>query len=445
MRALVLEKKGELSLREIDAAARLSDRTTSRSRIHTVGVCGSDVHYYTHGAIGRYVVQGADGARPRGRGHGRRGRRQRHRSQGRRPGLHGAGHPGPDLARHEARHLQCRSRASPSGRRRRCTAACALRRPPGRLHLQAAGQRLLRRRRDGRALRRRHAGGAQARIVPGDVAVVIGAGPIGIMVALAALAGGCSKVHHLRPPAPKLEIAGRYPGIVPVNVGEQIAGRRGRCGDRRLGRRHRVRGERQPEGLRRHVRRCVRPGGAVVLVGMPVEPVRVRRVRRRSPRRCASRRCSATPTSSTARSQLIASGKVDLKPLITGTYRLRRQHRGLRARGPRPAGRRQAADPAHRLGGLIMSAIVCSHVDKTYGAVNVIRRVRSRRSRSHEFVVFLGPVGLRQVDLAAHDRRAWRTSPAASCRIGGKVVNDLRARASATSPWCSRTTRSIRT
>ena len=35
---------------------------------------------------------------------------------------------------------------------------------------------------------------ARARIAPGDVAVVIGSGTIGMMVALAALAGGCSKV-----------------------------------------------------------------------------------------------------------------------------------------------------------------------------------------------------------------------------------------------------------
>jgi D-xylulose reductase len=35
---------------------------------------------------------------------------------------------------------------------------------------------------------------AKARIAPGDVAVVIGAGPIGMVTALAALAGGCSQV-----------------------------------------------------------------------------------------------------------------------------------------------------------------------------------------------------------------------------------------------------------
>jgi threonine dehydrogenase-like Zn-dependent dehydrogenase len=26
-------------------------------RLRTVGICGSDVHYYTHGAIGQFVVR----------------------------------------------------------------------------------------------------------------------------------------------------------------------------------------------------------------------------------------------------------------------------------------------------------------------------------------------------------------------------------------------------
>ena len=27
------------------------------SHPHTVGVCGSDLHYYTHGRVGKYVVE----------------------------------------------------------------------------------------------------------------------------------------------------------------------------------------------------------------------------------------------------------------------------------------------------------------------------------------------------------------------------------------------------
>ncbi|NIB32368.1 hypothetical protein HBB16_12405 [Pseudonocardia sp. MCCB 268] len=36
-----------------------------RIGVHTVGICGSDVHYYTHGRIGPYVVERPHGAGPR--------------------------------------------------------------------------------------------------------------------------------------------------------------------------------------------------------------------------------------------------------------------------------------------------------------------------------------------------------------------------------------------
>ena len=56
MRALVLEKKSELALREIDLPQAVGPGEV-RIAIDTVGVCGSDVHYYTHGRIGPFVVQ----------------------------------------------------------------------------------------------------------------------------------------------------------------------------------------------------------------------------------------------------------------------------------------------------------------------------------------------------------------------------------------------------
>src|SRR6266545_3027142 len=57
MKALVLEKKLELSLREypIEKEELLGPRDV-RIKLHTVGICGSDVHYYTHGKIGPFVV-----------------------------------------------------------------------------------------------------------------------------------------------------------------------------------------------------------------------------------------------------------------------------------------------------------------------------------------------------------------------------------------------------
>jgi D-xylulose reductase len=54
--ALVLERQHELALREIDLPMEVGSRQV-KIKIHTVGVCGSDVHYYTHGRIGPFVVE----------------------------------------------------------------------------------------------------------------------------------------------------------------------------------------------------------------------------------------------------------------------------------------------------------------------------------------------------------------------------------------------------
>ena len=58
MKALVLEEKHKLSLRDfpIEKEEALGPRDV-RIKLHTVGICGSDVHYYTRGAIGPFVVK----------------------------------------------------------------------------------------------------------------------------------------------------------------------------------------------------------------------------------------------------------------------------------------------------------------------------------------------------------------------------------------------------
>jgi D-xylulose reductase len=55
MKALVLERVGELSLRDIELPSAMGADDV-RIRLHTVGICGSDVHYYKHGRIGDFVV-----------------------------------------------------------------------------------------------------------------------------------------------------------------------------------------------------------------------------------------------------------------------------------------------------------------------------------------------------------------------------------------------------
>ncbi len=61
----------------------------------------------------------------------------------------------------------------------------------------------------------------KARLQPGDVCLVTGAGPIGIMTALAALASGASQVFISDYSAPKLAIANAYRNIVPINLANE--------------------------------------------------------------------------------------------------------------------------------------------------------------------------------------------------------------------------------
>ena len=56
MEALVLERAKELTLRDIDIPETLGPHDV-RIKLHTVGVCGSDVHYYETGRIGPFVVE----------------------------------------------------------------------------------------------------------------------------------------------------------------------------------------------------------------------------------------------------------------------------------------------------------------------------------------------------------------------------------------------------
>lgn len=55
MKALVLERTRELALRDIDLPQAVGPGDV-RIKVHTVGVCGSDVHYYVHGGIGPFRV-----------------------------------------------------------------------------------------------------------------------------------------------------------------------------------------------------------------------------------------------------------------------------------------------------------------------------------------------------------------------------------------------------
>ena len=220
MKALVLEEKGKLALRDFDILGKLGPKDV-RIRTHTVGICGSDVHYYTHGKIGHFVVNA-----PMVLGHEasgtviETGAEVTHLKAGDRvcmePGI-------PDAT----------SRASKLGIYNVDPAVRFWATPPVHgcltpevIHPAAFTYKLP----DNvsfaeGAMVEPFAIGMQAalraRIQPGDVAVVTGAGPIGMMVALAALAGGCAKVIVADLAQPKLDIIASYDGIETVNIRER--------------------------------------------------------------------------------------------------------------------------------------------------------------------------------------------------------------------------------
>lgn len=317
MQALVLERKGELSLREIDLPLNLGPNDV-KIAIHTVGICGSDVHYYTHGRIGNYIVDA-----PMVLGHEAAGTIVEIGSHvtNFKIGDRVCMEPGvPDMA----------SRASKLGLYNVDPSVTFWATPPAHgiltpfaVHPAAFTYKLP----DNvsfaeGAMVEPFAIGMQAatraRIVPGDVAAVIGAGPIGIMIALAALAGGCSKVLISDFSKEKLAIAARYPGIVPVNVAVEKLTAAGARETDNWGADIVFEASGSPKAFEELIH-VVRPGGAVVLVGLPVEPVRLdvpgaisKEVRIETVFRYANIFDRALA--------LIASGKIDLKPLITGTY-----------------------------------------------------------------------------------------------------------------------------
>jgi D-xylulose reductase len=317
VRALVLERQHELALRDIDLPLEVGPGMV-RIAIHTVGVCGSDVHYYTHGKIGPFVVNA-----PMVLGHEAAGtvvevgEGVTHLKVGDRvcmePGI-----PDPN------------SRASRLGMYNVDPAVKFWATPPihGVLTSEvvhpanytfklpdnvsfAEG-----------AMVEPFAVGMQAafkaQIKPGDTAVVLGAGPIGTMVAIAALAGGCARAIVADLAQPKLDIAAKYQGVIPVNIREKNLGEEV---------------ERLTDGWGADVvfecsgsprawetlMDLPRPGGTIVVVGLPVDPVgfdvataSTKEIRIETVFRYAHQYDRAIA--------LFASGRVDLKPLISETF-----------------------------------------------------------------------------------------------------------------------------
>ena len=51
MKSVVLERQGLIRVRVMEFSEVVGERDV-RIRVRSVGICGSDVHYYSHGKIG---------------------------------------------------------------------------------------------------------------------------------------------------------------------------------------------------------------------------------------------------------------------------------------------------------------------------------------------------------------------------------------------------------
>ena len=315
--ALVLEEAGKLSLRDIALTETLGSGDV-RIAIDTVGICGSDVHYYTHGKIGPFVVR-----KPMVLGHEaagvvtERGADVTHLGVGDRvcmePGIPnpaskasklGVYNVDPDVqfwATPPVHGCLTPSVVHPAAFTYRLpdnvTMAEGAMVEPFAIGMQAA---------------------ARAKIKPGDVALVTGSGPIGLMCALSALAGGCATVFITDLVEEKLQIAARYENIKPLLIPRDDVSERLKAATEGWG----ADVVFECAGAAASIQTAldaVAPAGCVVWVGMPVDPVPVdivlaqsKEIRMETVFRYANMYDRAIA--------LIGSGKVDLKPLISETF-----------------------------------------------------------------------------------------------------------------------------
>jgi D-xylulose reductase len=315
--ALVLEKKQLINLRGIELDEPMGPQDV-RIKIHTVGICGSDVHYYQWGKIGPFVVNA-----PMILGHEASGTiievgsAVTNLKVGDRVCME-PGVPDPNSRATRIGIYNCdpgmKFWATPPchGCLRPTVvhpAAFTFKVPDNVSFAEAAMVEPL-------AVGMQAA--KQAHISPGDVAVVIGAGPIGMVTALAALAGGCSRVFLADVQQPKLDLGAELGPIVPVNVTEANLGETVRKMTDGWGTDivfEASGNEKAAAGVFEPL--CI--GGRIVFIGLPGSPIQydiAQGAIREARIEHVFRYAHVYPRTIA----LLASGKIDVKPLITDNF-----------------------------------------------------------------------------------------------------------------------------
>jgi D-xylulose reductase len=158
----------------------------------------------------------------------------------------------------------------------------------------------------------------KAQVRPGDLALVMGAGPIGLVTALSALAAGCSRVFVSDLDDAKLEIAASLGPITPINVTKQDTAKEILLATGGWGVEIVFEATGSPKAAAT-IFEPLCPGGRAVLIGGQSQPIAydagaamVREARVENIFRYAHvfPRCVA----------MLSSGAIDVKPLITRTF-----------------------------------------------------------------------------------------------------------------------------
>jgi D-xylulose reductase len=319
MKSLVLEEKHSLSLRDfpIEREEVMGPRDV-RIKLHTVGICGSDVHYYTHGQIGPFKVE-----KPMILGHEASGTVIEAGSQVAtlKVGDRVCMEPGIPDPNSRATRLGMYN-IDPAVRFWATPPIHGILRPTV-VHPEAFTFKLP----DNVSFAQAamveplavgvHAA-TKAQIRPGDLALVMGAGPIGLVTALSALAAGCSRVFVSDLDDTKLEIAASLGPITPINVTRQDPAKEILASTDGWGVEIVFEATGSPKAAAT-IFEPLCPGGRVVLIGGQSQPIAydagaamVREARVENIFRYAHvfPRCVA----------MLSSGAIDVKPLITRTF-----------------------------------------------------------------------------------------------------------------------------
>ncbi len=337
MKSLVLEEKMSLSLRDypIEQEEVLGPNDV-RVKLHTVGICGSDVHYYTHGKIGPFVVNA-----PMILGHEASGTvievgaevtslKEGDRvcmepgipdpnSRATRLGMYNvdpavrfwATPPVHGILRPTVVHPETFTFKLPDN----VSFAEAAMVEPLAVGVHAA---------------------TKAQIKPGDLAFVMGAGPIGLVTALSALASGCARVFVSDLDDAKLAIAEKLGPITPINAAMTDPAAEILKATDGWGVEIVFEATGSPKAAA-SIFEPLCPGGHVVLIGGQSEPIAydagaamIREARVENIFRYAHvfPRCVA----------MLASGAIDVKPLITRTFEFEESVRAFEIAASAPKG-----------------------------------------------------------------------------------------------------------